>query len=93
MFSRTSNPFYTHSQYILRINRRKKSVFSNVQIVNLGDLRRPFQQQGRDVPVFPVNGDFQRAAQLWAVRTPPGSSPFFHSTEATEPQPVPQARV
>ena len=28
---------------------------------------------------------------LWAVRTPPGSSPFFHNTEATEPPEFPAA--
>ena len=77
MFSRTSNPFYTHSQYILRINRRKKSVFSNVQIVNLGNIRRPLQQQRGDVPVFPVNGDFQRAAHVVGGEDAAGEQPLL----------------
>jgi len=77
MFSRTSNPFYTHSQYILRISRRKKSVFSNVQIVNLGNFRRPFQQQGRDVSVFTVNGDFKRAAHVVGGENAAGKQPLL----------------
>ena len=77
MFSRTSNPFYTQSQYFLRINRRKNGVSSNVQIVNLGNFRRPFQQQGGDVSVFPADGDFQRAAHVVGGENAAGKQPLL----------------
>ena len=41
----------------------------------------------------PVTVTVRVPPRLWAVSTPPGSRPWAQRVEATEPQPVPQARV